>query len=174
MQLAYVDQDQNTQMFYHTIPTSVDDTRFLHYVFWSFGPCIDGFKYYKPVISIDGTHLYGNYEGKLLIAMATDANNKVFPLAFAIMDCELGSSWGWFLECLRDTIGDVIPAEGICIISDRHIGIKNAIVAWLRDENRRTWVFHKYCLRHVTSNFNKHFQDSILKSLALKVRYATH
>ncbi|KAK9991215.1 hypothetical protein SO802_026200 [Lithocarpus litseifolius] len=73
--------------------------------------CIDGFKYCKPVISIDGTHLYGKYQGKLLVAMATDANNKVFPLAFAVVDCESGLSWGWFLQYLRDTIGDVIPDE---------------------------------------------------------------
>ena len=61
--------------------------------------------------------------------MATDANNKVFPLTFAVVDNKSGSRWGWFLECLRDTIGDMMPSEGICIIYDRHIGIKNAISA---------------------------------------------
>ena len=105
--------------------------------------------------------------------MATDANNKVFPLTFAVVDNKSGSRWGWFLECLRDTIGDMMPSEGICIIYDRHIGIKNAIVAWPRDENESTQIFHRYCLRHVASNFNTHFQDSILQSLVLKVGYAT-
>ncbi|XP_030936550.1 uncharacterized protein LOC115961766 [Quercus lobata] len=79
--------------------------------------------------------MFGNWEesyqrlqkGKLLVVMATDANNKVFPLAFAIVDSELGSSWRWFLQCLRDAIGHVIPNEDICIISDRHLGIKKAI-----------------------------------------------
>ena len=79
-------------MFYHTTSTGEDDTVFLNYVFWSFGPSIDGFKYCKPVINIDGTHLYGKYQGKLLVAMTTDDNNKVFPLAFAVVDCESGSS----------------------------------------------------------------------------------
>ncbi|XP_050255180.1 uncharacterized protein LOC126701084 [Quercus robur] len=65
--------------------------------------------------------------GKLLVAMATDANNKVFPFAFAIVDSESRSSWRWFLQCLRDAIGHVIPNEGICIISNRHLGIKNTI-----------------------------------------------
>ena len=41
--------------------------------------------------------------------MTTDANNKVFPLAFVVVDCESGSNCGWFLECLRDMIGDIIP-----------------------------------------------------------------
>ena len=85
---TYIDQDPNTRLSYRTTPTGVDDIVFLHYVFWSFGPCIDGFKYCKPVISIDGTHLYGKYQGKLLVAMATDANNKVFPLVFVLVDCE--------------------------------------------------------------------------------------
>ena len=159
-------------MFYRTTPISEDDVVLLHYVFWSFGSCIDGFKYCKPVISIDETHLYGKYQGKLLVTMTTE-NNKVFPLAFAVVDCESGSSWRWFLQYLRDTIGDVIPNKGICIISDQYLGIKNAIANWPRGVDGRTWVFHRYCLRYVASNFNTHFQNLTLKSAALKARYAT-
>ena len=66
------------------------------------------------------------------------AYNKVFPLAFAVVDCELGFSWRWFLQCLKDTIGDVILDEGICIISDRHGGIKNAISHWPKGDDGRT------------------------------------
>ena len=117
--------------------------------------------------------LYGKYQEKLLVAMATDANNKVFPLAFTIVDCESRSSWRWFLQCLKDTIGHVIPNEDICIISDRHLGIKNAIANWPREDNGRTPVFHRYCFRHVASNFNTHFQNLTLKLEALKVGYAT-
>ena len=72
--MTYIDQDLNTHVSYCTTPTSVDDTVFLYYVFWPFSLCIDGFKYCKPVISIDGTHLYGKFQGKLLVVMATDAN----------------------------------------------------------------------------------------------------
>ncbi|KAK9982949.1 hypothetical protein SO802_032474 [Lithocarpus litseifolius] len=84
--MAYTDQDPTTQVFYRITPIDEDDKTFLHYVFWSFGPSIDGFKYCKPVISIDGTHLYGKYQEKLLVTMTTDANNKVFPLAFAVVN----------------------------------------------------------------------------------------
>ena len=59
--LAYLDQDSCTQYFYHTIPRSVLGTTLLCYVFWAFTPCIDGFRYCKTVINIDGTHLYGKY-----------------------------------------------------------------------------------------------------------------
>ena len=57
-------------------------------VFWAFGPCIRGFKHCKPVIGIDAMHLYGKYKGNLLIAMATNGNNEVYSLAFAIVESE--------------------------------------------------------------------------------------
>ena len=59
--MTYIDQDPTTQVFYRITPTSEDDTVFLHYVFWSFSPHIDGFKYCKPVISINRIHLYDKY-----------------------------------------------------------------------------------------------------------------
>ena len=55
---------------------------------------------------------YYLYQGVLMIAMATDANQKVLPFAFAIVDKESGPSWGWFLECLRTSIERVIPNLG--------------------------------------------------------------
>ena len=61
-------------------------------VFWAFSPFIEGFKYCRPIISIDATHLYGRYKGKMLIVMGVDANNQLFSLAFAIAEEEsLGS-----------------------------------------------------------------------------------
>ena len=57
-------------------------------VFWAFRPCIVGFKHYRLVISINATHLYGKYKGKLMITMVTDANNNIYPLAFAIVESE--------------------------------------------------------------------------------------
>ena len=57
-------------------------------VFWVFKASIDGFKHCHPVISINDTFLYEKYKGKLLIAMGTNANNQIFPLAFSINDEE--------------------------------------------------------------------------------------
>ena len=68
-----------------------------------------------------------NIEGVSLIAIAIDANNKVLPLAFAVVDKESGSSWEWFLECFRISLGDVIANKDICVLSYRHKGIQNAI-----------------------------------------------
>ena len=117
--------------------------------------------------------MYGKYRGVLLIAMATDANKKVLPLAFAVVDKDSRPSWEWFLERLRISLEDVIADKDIYVISDRHKGIQNAIATWPRDNDGRLRVVHRYYLRHVASNFNTHFQDATLKSLALKAGYAT-
>ena len=144
--LAYLDEETGTRYWWHTIPRDQFGDTILRYVFWAFAPCIEGFRHCKPVISIDGTHLYSKYRGVLLIAMATDANNKVLPLAFAVVDKESGPSWRWSLERLRISLEDVIADKDICIISDRHKGIQNAIANWPRDDDGRLRVVHRYCL----------------------------
>ncbi|XP_070020021.1 uncharacterized protein [Nicotiana sylvestris] len=72
------------------------------YVFWAFKPAIDGFVHCRPVISIDGTHVYGKYNIKLLIAVAEDANGQIFSLAFAICANESQETWMLFLNHLKE------------------------------------------------------------------------
>nr|KJB30888.1 hypothetical protein B456_005G166100 [Gossypium raimondii] len=64
-----------------------------HCVFWAFPRSIGGFKYCRPFTSIDTTYLYGRYKGKMLIGMEVDANNQLFPLAFAIVKEESFDSY---------------------------------------------------------------------------------
>ena len=66
----------------------MSNTEIFQRVFWSFKPSIEGFKHCHPVLSIDGTHLYGKYKDMLLIAMGYDENNQLFPLTFAITEGE--------------------------------------------------------------------------------------
>ncbi|KAL4343672.1 hypothetical protein AHAS_Ahas11G0101800 [Arachis hypogaea] len=69
------------------IGNTVDaSTVFFHRLFWTFPPCIEAFKYCKPLISIDGTHLYGKYGGTLLMAIAQDGNSNILPVASVISD----------------------------------------------------------------------------------------
>ena len=98
-------------------------------VFWAFRPCIVGFKKCRPVISIDATHLYRKYKGKLMIAMMTDANNKIYPVAFVVVKSESTETWNWFLACIRTYVTD---RRHLYIISGRHLRIQ----AIFRDTNR--------------------------------------
>ena len=75
------------------------------------------FKHCRAVISINATHLYGKYKGKLMIAMATDANNKIYPLAFAVVESKSTKTWGWFLACRRRYVTN---RRHLCVIFDRH------------------------------------------------------
>ena len=65
------------------------------------------FEHCRPVISIDGTFLIGQYKGTLLVAIASDANNRVLPLTFALVEVENNDNWEWFLRLLRTK---VLPA----------------------------------------------------------------
>ena len=92
--LAIEQSNSGGIVIWKTLEINMPNTEILQRMFWSFKPSIEGFQHCRPVISIDGTHLYGKYKGKLLIAMGCDGNNQLFPLAFAITECENTDSWG--------------------------------------------------------------------------------
>ncbi|MED6167741.1 hypothetical protein PIB30_116633 [Stylosanthes scabra] len=62
--------------------------RVLHIIFWSFYPCIRAFRHCKPLVQVDGTHLYGKYKGVLMVAVTQDENQNIVPVAFAIVEGE--------------------------------------------------------------------------------------
>ncbi|KAL0359103.1 UNVERIFIED_CONTAM: hypothetical protein Sangu_0759700 [Sesamum angustifolium] len=131
------------------------------YVFWAFKPCIDGFQFCRNVISVDGTHLYTKYKYKLLIAAAMDGNQQVLPLAFAVFDEETYPSWKWFLQQLSRHI--IRGRRGMCLISDRHGGLIKAVREG--PDFVSPHGVHRYCLRHVCSNFNSTIKNVVLKDL---------
>ena len=148
----------------------VSGTCIFNSAFWAFDPCIRGFRHCSPVISIDATHLYGKYKGKLLIAMATDGNNEIYPFVFAVVESESTESWGWFLACL---LTYVTNRTNLCIISNRHHGIQSCF----DDTKHRGYlqpplVHHRYCLRHLVSNVNTNFNSAALKNLVWKAATA--
>jgi len=96
--------------------------KFHHFFFWIFRPCINGFQYYKPIAQVSGTWLYRKYKGTLLMAIAQDGNNKIFQIAFVIVEGEIADAWLFFLNNLKM---HVTPQNGLCLISDRHESIKN-------------------------------------------------
>ncbi|KAL0289832.1 UNVERIFIED_CONTAM: hypothetical protein Sradi_7064200 [Sesamum radiatum] len=131
------------------------------YVFWAFKPCIDGFQFCRNVISVDGTHLYTKYKYKLLIAAAMDGNQQVLPLAFAVVDEETYPSWKWFLQQLSRHV--IRGRRGMCLISDRHGGLIKAVREG--PDFVSPHGVHRYCLRHVCSNFNSTIKNVVLKDL---------
>ncbi|KAL5158356.1 hypothetical protein HKD37_15G042855 [Glycine soja] len=139
--------------------------RQFHRVFWTFGQCKEVFKYCKPIIQVDGTHLYGKYRGTLLMATPQDGNGGVLPLAFAVVKGETLTAWSWFLAHLHEHVTD---KNGICLIPDRHASIKSVIaneaLGWQPPHG-----YYVYCVRHIASNFNRKFNNAKQKEMLKKL-----
>ncbi|XP_025685673.1 uncharacterized protein [Arachis hypogaea] len=113
-------------------------------LFVAYGCCVTGFlRGARPILFIDGCHLSGPYKGTLLAASTCDANNDLFPIAYAIVSAENNENWLWFLSNLKELTGS-IP---VTLIYDRHPSII-AAVEQVYDRDR-----HAYCYRHVKENF---------------------
>src|SRR5664279_2130628 len=68
--------------------------------FWAFEQSTRAFQHCRPVISVDGTFLTGQFKGTLLVAVGNDAGNRLLPLAFALVTVENNDNWGWFFHLL--------------------------------------------------------------------------
>jgi hypothetical protein len=63
-------------------------------LFWAFGPSLHGFKFCKPVLTVNGIFLSGKYLGTVLTVIAKDPNGQLFPVAFALVEREKNETWG--------------------------------------------------------------------------------
>lgn len=58
----------------------------------------------RPFIGLDGTFLKGKAKGQLLVAVAQDAMNHFYPLAWAVVDKETKVTLNWFLSLLQKSL----------------------------------------------------------------------
>ncbi|RYR56525.1 hypothetical protein Ahy_A05g022226 [Arachis hypogaea] len=98
---AMCHKEPSTVVHFETMPAYqgdelVTDIRVLHRVFWSYYPCIRAFRYCKPIVQVDGTHLFRKYKGCLLVTVSPDSNNNIVPIAFAIVDGETSDALHFF------------------------------------------------------------------------------
>ena len=73
----------------------------------------------RRVIGLDGCFLRSTLRGELLTAMGRDANNQMFPMAWAVINIENNDNWSWFIHNLAQ---DFNLAHGayLTVISDGH------------------------------------------------------
>ena len=89
-----------------TLPQT-DSNLIFHRLYVCIAGCKEGFKAgYRPMIGLDGAFLKGYYGGHLLSAVGQDANNHIWPIAYAIVDSENKENWSWFLKLLHLDLGD--------------------------------------------------------------------
>ncbi|XP_023919987.1 uncharacterized protein LOC112031528 [Quercus suber] len=74
-------------------------------------------------------HLKVRFGGQILVATARDANDNIFPVAFAVVEQENKDSWVWFLQQFSNDIGN--PEQlNLVFITDRQKGLKLKDVLW--------------------------------------------
>jgi hypothetical protein len=140
--------------------------RILHRAMFSLGVCVNAFRHCVPVICVDGTFLTGKYKGQILTAIGVDGDMRVLPLAFAFVEGENYDSWFWFLERLKYAV--VQDRPNVCVISDRHAGLLQAIKELKEGcpEQQRAafWpdIQSRWCIRHLGANFFRQFKNKDL------------
>ncbi|CAI9295973.1 unnamed protein product [Lactuca saligna] len=104
----------------------------------------------RRVIGLDGCFLKGQIKGELLTAIGRDADNHVYPIAWAVIDVENKDNWTWFIELLVADL-DLDCGRGLVVISDQHKGLLQAVTKLL------PYVEHRQCARHIYANFRKKY-----------------
>nr|KAJ0203638.1 hypothetical protein LSAT_V11C500254590 [Lactuca sativa] len=87
---------------------------------------------YRKVIGVDGCFLKGVCRGELLSTMGRDANNNIYPLAWAVVNVENKRKWKWFLDNMMEDIGGG-NGHDITILLDGHKGLFEVVKERLPD-----------------------------------------
>ncbi|XP_024184621.1 uncharacterized protein LOC112189508 isoform X2 [Rosa chinensis] len=111
----------------------------------------------RSLIGLDGCHLKSPYGGQLLSAVGVDANNSTWVVGYAMVEQECKDSWIWFLELLANDLDIKSDGAGWTFISDKQKGLLPAFEVVLPSAE------HRFCVRHLWTNFNKKFPGKALK-----------
>ncbi|KAK9986246.1 hypothetical protein SO802_031197 [Lithocarpus litseifolius] len=129
--------------------------------------CKKGFVACRPFIGVDACHLKGHYGGQLMTAVATDPNNQLFPLTFAIVEVEMKDSWAWFILKLISDI-NASSKRRLTFISNQQKGLIPTF------EELMPGVDHRLCVRHLYNNSKKKHPGLILRDIFWRIATATY
>jgi hypothetical protein len=113
-------------------------------------------------LAIDSIFLTGMFKGQLATACVVDAHNWLFPVVYAVMECENSDNWKWFMERMHDVIED---HPGLAICTDARKGLIT-----VKDVFKTTE--HRECMRHLVTNFKKRFHGKVYDENLWPAAYA--
>jgi len=103
---------------------------------------------------VDGCFFKGACNGELICAIGRDANNQIYPVAWAVVEKETENSWSWFFGLLQKDLNIPIGGKGWVIISDQQKGLLNAVVEYFPE------CEHRMCTRHIYTNWRKTYRKT--------------
>ena len=81
-----------------------------------------------------------------MCAIARDANNQMYPVAWAVVERETNDTWKWFIALLIKDLEINDNGAGWVFISDQQKGLINAMKDYLPNAE------HRMCARHIYAN----------------------
>ena len=79
----------------------------------------------RPIIGLDGTFLKVAVNGILLIAVGHDANNQIFPFAWAVVQAESTDTWLWFIKRLKHDLSLGDDSKYVLLSDSSKVSFKN-------------------------------------------------
>ncbi|XP_012833671.1 PREDICTED: uncharacterized protein LOC105954545 [Erythranthe guttata] len=126
---------------------------------WRYASEIKGFlDGCRPVIFLDGCHLKSDYGGILLCAVGIDANNGMYPFAYAAVEKEKRESWLWFIDLLKTDL-EIGNCGMWTVMSDKQKGLIDAVETLMPN------CEHRFCVMHLYSNFKLSHRRLALKNI---------
>ncbi|XP_074314199.1 uncharacterized protein LOC141649406 [Silene latifolia] len=112
----------------------------------------------RKLLCIDACFLKTFLGGQLISATGRDANEQMYPLAWAVVEGENNESYPWFFQQLKTALREE-DGEGWTIISDEH----QSIVSMVSKEFPR--AEHRRCARHIFANWHKSYKGEEMKMM---------
>ncbi|XP_058759822.1 uncharacterized protein LOC131633127 [Vicia villosa] len=120
----------------------------------------------KPLVGLDACFLKGETGGQLMSAVGRDANNQIYPIAYAVVEAETKDSWEWFLHLLIEDLG-ALNQKAYGFISDQQKGLVPAI------QGLSEHVEQRLCVKHLYGNWKKKHSGLELKEVMWATARAT-
>lgn len=99
----------------------------------------------RPLVGVDGCFLKSRMKGQLLVALGWDADNAIYPIAWAVVQVENKVNWLWFVKKIKVDLG-LNEGDGYIMVSDRQKGL----IAVVKTE--LPLIEHRMCVRHIYGN----------------------
>ncbi|XP_024011136.1 uncharacterized protein LOC112086444 [Eutrema salsugineum] len=116
----------------------------------------------RPIIGLDGAFLKWDIKGQLIAAVGRDGDNRIVPIAWAVVEIENDTNWEWFVNHLKQDLG-LLDGRDITIISDKHRSLVRAVHIELPEAE------HRMCARHILGNWKRETHDIELERLFWKI-----